>query len=466
MGETDKFYLMPSQAEFNVNVIPAPLLSRYSELGQGHVFDHVSKLSREEFLKFMGQLEKIPLESTLKAFHKERSADRNHQSQLKPPEKTDIISVCDTNKKIFHETGLQMIREGEIAVVTLAGGQGTRLGSTDPKGCYNIGLPSGKSLFQLQSERLKRVSFLSKAERLPLWLVMTSAATDKTTRDHFSRYDLYPEDRIIFFMQGQLSAIDDSGKLIMKSSSSLAMSPDGNGGIYEALRREGIIQLLLKHSIKAVHMYCVDNALVKVADPIFLGASKMNDSDCSSKTVIRTDPSESVGLFCRLDSGKLGVVEYSEIDAVNRTLYSNEQLVFRHANIANHYFTVDFLSKVCGLDGDSDSPLTLHLAQKKIPSISSDGVTPVDPPIMGYKLEAFIFDIFGLASKPLLIECSRDEEFAPLKNAPGATRDTPEHCMSAVFEVHRRWMMKDPNLKYLNKGGEISPLDSYDGEYM
>lgn len=168
-----------------------------------------------------------------------------------------------------------------------------------------------------------------------------------------------------------------------------------------------------------VHVYCVDNVLVKPADVAFLGLCVKHSVDVASKAVEKRDANESAGVFAIRDKS-LQVVEYSELDAkLAASVEANGRLLFSLANIANHVMSVAFLEQA------ASSSLPHHLAKKKIKNAS--GVA-----IEGYKLEAFIFDAFPLASKHILYAVDRENEFSPLKNGPGSTEDNAETCLAAL----------------------------------
>jgi len=356
---------------------------------------------------------------------------------------------------------MEALKKGECSIVTLAGGQGTRLGSSAPKGCYKIGLPSGASLFQIQAERVLKIEKLAGMKTTLSWYIMTSAPTHNSTVDFFeeNKYFGLKKEQVIFFQQGVLPAFDMEGKILMSSRGKISVAPDGNGGIYKALEREGILEDMKKKGIKYVHMYCVDNCLVKVGDPAFIGACINSGTDCAAKCVEKTEPSESVGVFCKNANDKLIVAEYSELDAETAQTVDPKtgRLLFGEANIANHFFTVEFLDQLTvGLS------LPYHVARKKIATINP--ITGEIETIAGVKLEAFIFDVFERAEKPMLFRVPRFDEFAPLKNAPGAPKDSPEYCSNLLFSLHRKYLEEvgaiiDANGKY-----ELSASLTYEGE--
>lgn len=435
---------------------------------QGHLFK--LELSEEERNDLEGQLRNLAEPSQLKAMFDEAM---NTDAKLKEAKETQLKPVCEesilisargsSQWKEWRETGLSALRNGECAVVTLAGGQGTRLGSSAPKGCYKIGLPSGASLFELQAERVLKIEKLAGMQMPLSWYIMTSAPTHQATVDYFEENGFFglKREQVAFFQQGVLPAFDLEGRILLTSRGKISVAPDGNGGIYKALEREGILADMRTKGIKYVHMYCVDNCLVKVGDPAFIGACISSGTDCAAKCVEKTEPSESVGVFCRNSRGKMVVAEYSELDATTAQAINPEtgRLMFGEANIANHFFTVDFLEKLTnGLS------LPYHVARKKIPTI--DPVTGESGTTPGVKLEAFIFDVFEKAKKPMLFRVPRFEEFAPLKNAPGAPKDSPEYCAELLFALHRKYL-EEAGAKIEADGKyELAASITYEGEGM
>lgn len=433
---------------------------------QGQLFK--LEMTEEEYKALESQLKELPEPSALKdMFEKAMEADlklkESKDNKLKPVN-DELIMVSNRGSEQWshwHKIGMDALKKGECAIVTLAGGQGTRLGSSDPKGCYKIGLPSGASLFQIQAERVLKIEKLADMKEPLSWYIMTSAPTHKGTVDFFedNKYFGLKKDQVKFFQQGVLPAFDLEGKILMSSRGKISVAPDGNGGIYKALEREGILEDMKRKGIKFVHMYCVDNCLVKVGDPAFIGACIKSGTDCAAKCVEKTEPSESVGVFCKNSNDKLVVAEYSELDAETAQAVDPKtgRLLFGEANIANHFFTVEFLSNLTEC-----LTLPYHIARKKIPTVNP--ITGEFGTTAGVKLEAFIFDVFERAEKPMLFRVPRFEEFAPLKNAPGAPKDSPEYCTDLLFSLHRKYLKEAGAIINDKDKIELSASLTYEGE--
>lgn len=391
--------------------------------------------------------------------------------QIAPfPSATDASALPGAEIEALRARGMDLIRGGKAAVVVLGGGQGTRLGFDKPKGMYDIGMPSGKTLFRVQADKLHRLRFLAAegedgADGDPdevhiLWVVMTSPFTDAETRAYFERESFFglPRADVLFVCQATLPCLSPEGRIMMASPSRVATAPNGNGGVYEALSRGGAIEEMRRRGTEAVYMYCVDNVLAKVCDPCFLGFIAREGAAVVNKTVLKEEPHEKVGVMC-LRGGAPSVVEYSEISKEMAEARDGAGLLYRHANIANHGFSLDFLARM------AEASLPFHLAHKKIPT--ADDPAPAAP--NGYKLETFVFDVFAEAGDSCLAySVPRRGEFAPLKNAPGpGVRDSPVTARADVARYHASLVERaggEVRLSEAGDGFELSPLLSYDGE--
>ncbi|GAA5836250.1 hypothetical protein JCM9279_002240 [Rhodotorula babjevae] len=466
----------------------------WTQAGQGHVFTFWDQLSPSDQASLYHQLSTIsPTRVNMihaAALQAEKNAVASTADDISPPPADHSSSVIgrDADAASWTAAGLAAVRAGKVAVVLMAGGQGTRLGSSAPKGCYDIGLASGKSLFQLQAERIRRLELNANAGaegsadkgEIP-WYIMTSGPTRKPTEAFFEEHDYFGlrKDNVVFFEQGVLPCLTDDGKVFLDSPASVAVAPDGNGGLYAALRAplpssdpsSSVLSDLARRGIAYVHCYGVDNCLVRVADPTFVGYCAERTADCGVKVVKKTDPLESVGVVA-VKHGKYAVVEYSEISpAMAKQRTPEGDLAFRAANVANHFFSLAFLERVCALD---EAQMPFHVARKKIPHVDlSSGalVKPTTP--NGMKLELFVFDVLALAERCALLEVDRAREFSPLKNAPGAGVDCPETSVRDLGREHRRWLEAagasvELELEKEGEGEgervELSPLVSYAGE--
>ena len=336
----------------------------------------------------------------LEAAKNEVSKDCN---SLSPPSSVMKWSESnDSDKEKLTSIGMEAICKSEVAAVIMSGGQGTRLGYKGPKGMYDIGLASGKSIFQLHMERLQKMRMLAAADTCSLEnvhipaFIMTSATNSQTIKDYFEEKNFFnfPREDVYFFEQGLLPCLTTEGQLILETVDALAMAPDGNGGIFPALKKSGAFQDMLDRKIKHLHIYGIDNVMTKSVDPGFIGYCISNNFEVANKVVPRANADEKVGVTAVRD-GRMCIVEYSELPSEMTGCDENGKLIYSAANICNHYFSVDFLSsKVMFAD-----PM-YHLAHKKIPyynPVSKKTETPSTP--NGVKLEMFVFDVFPLAER-------------------------------------------------------------------
>lgn len=381
----------------------------------------------------------------------------------------DHISQQDQQK--FYDLGLQLISKGEVAVLLMAGGQGTRLGSSDPKGTYVIDIPSQKSLFELQARRIIKLQQLAGGESKINWYVMTSEPTRAKTEAFFQKNKFFGLDtnQVVFFNQGTLPAFTKDGKQIFRENkTTLTKSPDGNGGLYKAIHDNKLVEDFAAKGIKHIHMYSVDNCLAKVADPLFIGFAVSKQFDLATKVVRKTEPTESVGLIVSKNN-KPSVIEYSEIsdELANKKDEKNSDLLYlRAANIVQHYYSVDLLAKKIPEWINSREALPYHVAKKKIPhlNLNDEYVKPTES--NGIKLEQFIFDIFSTVdlSKFGSLEVKRNEEFSPLKNAPGTKSDNPQTSAHDLQALHTTWIKANGGAVEGQGLVELDGLLSYGGE--
>jgi len=299
---------------------------------------------------------------------------------------------------------------------------------------------------------------------------MTSGPTRGPTEKFFkdNNYFGLKAENVFVFEQGVLPCISNDGKILMESKSKVAVAPDGNGGLYQALVTSSVVEDMRKRGVQHIHAYCVDNCLVKVADPTFIGFSASKDVDIATKVVRKRNAKESVGLILQRN-GKPDVVEYSEIDSATAEQMDPRHpdiLKFRAANIVNHYYSFRFLEDI----PQWVHRLPHHVARKKIPYVNVDSGETVKPEKPnGIKLELFVFDCFPFLSmdKFACMEVRREDEFSPLKNAPGTGEDDPDTSRRDIMDQGKKWLEAAGTTvtsESPEAGIEVSPLISYDGE--
>ncbi|KAL9052266.1 MAG: hypothetical protein Q9162_005523 [Coniocarpon cinnabarinum] len=459
------------------------LRDKFHKANQEHVFHYWDSLDTAGRASLFPQLQKIDphhVNELADTALKPQKEENTEPPKLEPLPDNASASVMDSAKsdlEAWHHHGMELVAESKVAVVLMAGGQGTRLGSSAPKGCYNIGLPSKKSLFQLQAERIVKLQHLAAQKHahtsvtIP-WYVMTSGPTRGPTQEFFEQHNYFglEKDNVLIFEQGTLPCISNEGKILMEDKAKIAVAPDGNGGLYNAMITGGVISDMQKRGIKHVHAYCVDNCLVKMADPTFIGFAAAKSVDIATKVVRKRNAKESVGLILS-KNGKPDVVEYSEISTEHAEAkdakHGDDVLKFRAANIVNHYYSFSFLESI----PQWMHKLPHHVARKKIPYIdlNSDKTVKPEKP-NGVKLEQFVFDCFPLLSmdKFACLEVKREDEFSPLKNASGTGEDDPETSRKDILTQGRRWL-EATGASVVSEddqeaGVEISPLISYEGE--
>jgi len=330
--------------------------------------------------------------------------------------------------------GKELISAGKVAAFVVAGGQATRLGFEGPKGNFHISPVKNKTLFRIFAETIKAVS--EKYTALCPWYVMTSPLNHAETKEIFNSNNYFglDEKNVFIFQQGTLPNFDFDGKILLSGPADIACSPDGHGGSLKALYQSGALEDMKRRDVEFVSYFQVDNPLVNIFDPLFIGLHAADEAEMSSKAVIKTAPTEKVGNFCLID-GKASVIEYSDLpDELARQQRPDGSLVFQLGSIAIHIINTSFIERL-NLKGFS---LPLHKAVKKIPHIDSQGrlVEPSEP--NGIKLESFVFDALPLASKSIILQTLRSEEFGPVKNAAGT--DSIETARSMLAARAANWL--------------------------
>ena len=408
--------------------------------GQEHIFESWNFLSEQQQQELLQQVTSLDFEllsklhTTLILNKKETSLTDN----LEPVEPVTLEHQRN-NPEEYQKMivlGEKALRNGQVGAMLVAGGQGSRLGFDGPKGAFPIGSLSGKSLFQLHAEKLLAIS--RRYNTTVPWYIMTSRDNHKTTCDFFEQYDYFGlnKDDVFFFIQGMMPAINADGKVILDRSDHIFVSPDGHGGTLTALSKSGALTDMRQRNIEYVFYFQVDNPLVKICDPLFVGYHIGTNAEMGSKVCSKRDPMEKVGIIGKRD-GELAVIEYSDMsDDDMHALNSNGKLKYNNSNLAIHTFSRSFLEA----EAQGETRLPWHVAYKKIPYLNNDSVTVTPEKPNGYKFETFIFDAMSDARETVLLEINRQEEFSPVKNASG--EDSPKTSKRDLSNFYASWLEK------------------------
>lgn len=359
--------------------------------------------------------------------------------------------------------GAEALANGEVGVILVAGGQGTRLGFDHPKGMFPIGPVSENSLFQIHVEKILAAG-RRYGKPIPLCL-MTSPATDEETRRFFDGHDRFGlrEDELRVFQQGTMPAVDaKTGKVLLAQPDRVALSPDGHGGMLRALESSGTLDDLEARRIKSLFYLQVDNPLVDVCSPEFIGYHLLSESELTSQVVAKRTPWDRVGNVIQID-GRLWVVEYSDLpDEVARRRRPDGSLEIWAGSIAVHVMDVAFLRRMFG----GTDALPFHVANKKVAYVEPSGkrIEPQTPNAV--KFERFIFDLLPLAANATVVEMDRKRCFAPLKNGSGATEDTPESAKAQMVRLATEWLHRAGASVLPGVDVEISPLHALDADEL
>jgi UDP-N-acetylglucosamine/UDP-N-acetylgalactosamine diphosphorylase len=443
--------------------IPSDLQRKLQQYRQEHVLAWWDRLADDQRRELIDQLLSIDLERLNQLY-----AEREHtykvpdSSRIKP---LNIVPADASDNVAMRAAGEDALRRGEVAALVVAGGQGSRLGFDHPKGMYSIGPISHKSLFQVHAEK---VLALGRRYGKPLpFLIMTSPATDAETRQFFTDQTYFglPKEEVFFFCQGTMPALDlATGKLLLEAPGRLFLSPDGHGGTLTALSKSGLLERLRRRGIRHLFYFQVDNPLVKVADPIFMGRHLMQRSEASSKIVPKQGPKDRLGNLVLVD-GRCTMIEYSDLpDSLANERDANGRLRLWAGSPAIHVFDVDFLTRVT----EGAGLLPFHTARKKVPYLDDNGQVVQPQKENALKFERFIFDVLPLAERWLVMETSHREEFAPLKNSEGA--DSPRSVQGALTNLAADWLARAGVEVSRTENGEsavaleVSPLYALDAD--
>ena len=386
------------------------ILKKY---GQEHLLSNYEKLSNEDKNRLLNDILTIDFGEISKLYEQTKHKIKFENCKIEPIEHVDKAKLSNEEIQKYSEIGIEQIKKGKLAAVTMAGGQGTRLGHNGPKGTFDLGLDSHKSIFEILCDTLKLAR--KKYGVVVPWYIMTSDENNDETVEFFEKnnYFDYPKEAVKFFIQGEMPMINTEGKILLNEEGLIKQAGAGHGAIFEAMRKNGIIYEMQNKGIEWVFIGGVDNVLVKMVDPVLIGLSIERNVLAAGKSVVKANPHEKVGVFCKKD-GKPSVIEYSEIsNELAEAVDEKGELLFGESHILCNQFNIKILEEL------AKNKLPYHVAFKKATYMDEKGniISPTEP--NAYKFEAFIFEGFNVSKNLLVLSVNRKDEFAPIKNREG-----------------------------------------------
>ena len=389
---------------------------------QEHIIKLLEKLDDEKKRALIDQISKIDFHQIKELYDNTKKEIEIKENKIEPLPYLDKEKLSEEQKEEFQRLGEEVIEKGEYAVVTMAGGQGTRLGHSGPKGTFKLDVyGKGKYLFEILAENLKEANQkYGKYGKIIPWYIMTSKENNDETIEFMEKHNYfgYDKDSVRFFAQSELPIVDVNGKLLVDKDMKIKEASDGNGGTYSSLRASGALAEMKEKGIKWVFIGGVDNALLKMADTILLGVAINKNVQIASKSVVKANAHERVGVFGKMN-GHPKVIEYSEMpDKMAEEVDENGELKYGEAHIMCNLYTIEAIEKI------SKETLIYHSAFKKNSYIDENGkeVIPTEP--NSFKFESFIFDAFELFDDIAILRGKREDDFAPVKNRDGV--DSPK----------------------------------------
>lgn len=386
------------------------ILKQYN---QEHILDFYEELDTNQKENLIKQILNINFEEII-TLYKNSKINNEEEKEITPLEHYEKEKMNEEEINRYVKIGEEVLRTGKFAVVTMAGGQGTRLGYKNPKGTYPLEIKNGKkTLFQIMCEDIKRAN--NKYNITIPWFIMTSQENNEITKQFFknNEYFGYQSSKVVFFTQGKLPIINTEGKIILDRIDCIKEASNGNGNVFVSMYKHGIIKSMQELGIEWVSFGGIDNVLLKNVDPLFLGMAIDKKQQIASKSTFKEEPLEKTAVYCR-KNGRPEILDYDDIDIeLSEEKDDNGLYLYREANMLSHLMSIEAIKKV------STIPLAYHRAFKKNDYINSEGVKTVPSKPNTYKFENFIFDAFKYFDDMLLLRVNAEEEFAPIKDFTG-----------------------------------------------
>lgn len=387
----------------------AEAVKKVREYGQEHILQYYEELSEAEKAALLRQIEQTDFSVLAKA----AKAGKEQERGVITPIPAMKLAEIEEKREAYTSRGIETIRAGKVGAVLLAGGMGTRLGSDDPKGMYNIGLTKDVYIFERIIQNLLDV--VEQTGRfIPLFIMTSEKNHEKTTaflkeKNYFG----YAPEYVTFFMQDMAPSSDYNGKVYMEQKGLMSASPNGNGGWFSSMKRSGVLEKVHQAGIEWLNIFAVDNVLQRIADPCFIGAVVGQNCAVGAKVIKKAAPDERVGVIC-LEDGRPSIVEYYELTKeMMEEKDAGGEPAYNYGVILNYLFRVKDLEEIVGRE------MPLHIVERKIPYLNEAGETVKPEQPNGFKYENLVLDMIHMLDSCLVYEVVREKEFAPIKNRTG-----------------------------------------------
>ena len=386
------------------------ILKKYN---QEHLLKFYSELTDAQKSALLNQILSIDFDEILSLYENSKAEIFKSTEEVEPLPYIDKQSLTASEIDNYHNIGIEAIQSGKVGVITLAGGQGSRLGFSGPKGTFMLDTSPKKSLFEVVCDYIKNASFKYNVA-IP-WYIMTSTNNYFDTIQFFNQNNYFGYDRnnIVFFSQDNLPIIDINGKLVLSEIYKVNLASNGNGNLFSALRKANLIDMMEHKQLQWLFVGGVDNVLLNPLDPIFIGYTISTGYEIGSKTLFKENPSDFSWIFARRDN-KPAIIDCENFtEELSKITDENGNYLYRETNMLAHLFSLNAIKRM------STIKLSYHRAFRKNAFVNDEGMKQVPDGPNVYKFEQFVFNAFSYFDNIALLRVNKEEEFAPIKDFNG-----------------------------------------------
>ena len=406
-----------------------PILEKYEQMHLISFYDELNDIEQKDLIN---QIKKTDFKFLNELYINSFKNDVIDFNRITPIQYYSKIDMDETERQNYIKIGEQIIQNGKLAVITLAGGMGSRLGYKGPKGSYELEIPyekNKKSLFEFICDKLKYAN--KKYNVVIPWYIMTSPSNDLKTKEYFQKNNFfdYPKDKVIFFEQNTVHILDINGKVMLDNIGKLKRDSNGNGDVFSAFINNELDKTL--NDIEWISISGVDNILLEVVDPLFIGLSIYNKSQVASKSVKKDKLTSKTWVFANVDERPDIINPIFLTDKMRYFKNDSGKYEYNQINILSHLFSKEAFLKCFKLD------IPYHRAFKKTDYINEEGMKMVVEEPNSFKFEKFIFDVFKYFDNFTLLEVDSKMEFSPIKAFTGEF--TPENAVNMFLRKEEKY---------------------------